>query len=103
MSTKEILVQLRALLDKPEHWTQSQMARNVNSAPVDPTSEEATQWCMAGGLCKITSNKTGTSMYYILARDAISAVVSTRVVNFNDSHTHADVLAAIEEAIKRCD
>lgn len=95
MTTKEILIAARALIEKPEHWMQGAYAAKHGGVHVDPWAVDACAWCAWGAVSKFTPLR-----YFTPAYDALKAVVGC-LPDFNDDNgtTHAEVLAAFDRAI----
>ena len=112
MTTKEILEQARALIERG--WTQGTAARNSNGDHVSATSRHACEWCATGALYAIYEtipnwrDNRRTDEAAILIRAAIpkgSNDFHETIVSFNDAieTTKADMLAVFDEAIARCE
>lgn len=109
MNVNETLVAARALIDSPEKWTTGALARNVEGQP--SSFSEATCFCSIGALRKIRSdtardNIDGMFSLFQEAVDVLTEVLYDRglprdIAFFNDSHTHAEVLALFDEAIEK--
>jgi len=96
VTTLEILEAARALIAEPEHWTKHVRARNRWHEEVSPKSDDARQWCAVGAIersCDIESR----SRLFDLLRDGLPD--RALVGDFNDSHTHAEVLDLFDRAI----
>jgi TolB-like protein len=93
MTIGQVLKAARELIAK--YWTQGDFARNAEGLRVDTRSKDATSWCVMGAIHK--SAETFTE-----SMEAISFLqekVTGNVMRFNDSHTHVEVLAALDKAI----
>lgn len=96
MTTKEILIAARKLIEKPEHWTQRAFATNEIGNPTIPGARTAASWCAEGAVRRVGGDCLAT---YVV-RDLERACGWQGVLTFNDSHTHAEVLAAFDRAIE---
>lgn len=96
MTPREILTAARALIAEPERWTQGAYARDAAGVPVDDSAETAICWCASGALFKFSSLPGADR-----ARSAVASIVGP-IPDFNDHHTHAEVLAAFDKAIASC-
>ena len=112
MTTKEILVKVRGLIERG--WTQNASARNANGDRVAPTSRHACKWCATGALYAIYEtipnwrDDPKTDETSDLVRAALpkrSNDFHKTIIGFNDADntTQADILAVFDEAIARCD
>jgi hypothetical protein len=98
---KDQLEAVYRLIEKPENWTQGAYARSANGALDRHGDDEwvaedaaACQWCLlgAGIKCGIDVGDMYDKLFP-LAREAPH--------EFNDNHTHAEVLALLKSAIDR--
>lgn len=84
MTTLETLKAARKSIENPERWTQG--AFRSNGAR-----------CAASALCN-----TGADMHsYTAAYTIMCDQVGKSLIDFNDTHTHAEVLAAFDAAIAK--
>lgn len=93
MTVKEVLIAARAKIADPVNWTQGEYARNADGA--DCEGDDAVCWCAIGAIQESCDD-------YDTARDALEylhAVMGTYPYHFNDTHTHAEVIAKFDEAI----
>lgn len=86
MTTREILVKARKQIERPERWAGS-------------TTDLINRRCE----CAVTAIAA-------VAPDDMERIVreafhmpSFRLIEFNDSHSHAEVLAAFDKAIAECE
>lgn len=115
MIYRDQLEAVYALLEDPSRWTKEHFARNVNDDPIDDdydanddgeslsdeeqaTHRDACKWCLYGAAykCGIVSD-----MDYASALGVRNVHGVYDVALFNDSHTHAEVLALLRSAIDR--
>lgn len=101
MTTLKALKSARKKIESPINWIQGEYAKNIFDSKVGPTGKNAFCFCAIGALCSVTRKGAWT----VVLDPAFSALQSTigvePVHEFNDSHTHAEVLAAFDEAIAR--
>ncbi|WP_454813801.1 DUF6197 family protein [Labrys neptuniae] len=108
MTPLEILKQARELISVPERWTRGESARDYNGDYVAENSPSAVCWCALGSMSAVNGGHGGG--IYSAARDLLVQAISPIpalteggaigiVAEFNDSHTHAEVLAAFDRAI----
>jgi hypothetical protein len=93
LSVHETLKAMRELLSDKNRWTQVFTARDAKGEQVPSDSPSAVCWCLLGAANKITQYKH----QYSLIRKALNV---NDVAHFNDTHTHAEVLAKLDDAIK---
>lgn len=96
MTTLETLTAAREKIANPGRWTQRSYAKNAKGEHVDPASPAACKWCADGAVWAVRpvapAYKLATAVLDILSGQGSAAV-------FNDSHTHAEVLALFDKAI----
>jgi hypothetical protein len=95
MTPLEILKAARELISVPERWTQGGSARDRDGICVKSASAYAVCWCAAGAVYKTGCNDDAS----LRALRFLDAVSGSTIEPFNDSHTHAEVLAAFDRAI----
>ena len=100
-AVREVLVNARELISKPEAWTKRSYARSAGGDPVVPYSPKAACWCVSGAIS--ISGRDITVRW--AARDAILFAAGTSVMDvptWNDApeRTHAEVLAVFDKAIE---
>lgn len=98
MKTLTLLKKARKLISKEENWTYGSLARSIDGGSAIPNSTDAVCWCSVGALRKFVE------LDFI--HDAVDELIlampeSDRqsATNFNDSHTHVEVLALFDKAI----
>ena len=101
MNTLDVLKAARVRITKPEHWTQGVLARDANGDQLElPRDVNATCWCAVGAL---SAQSFGSALY----GDALDALRCTlpgssfAIGDYNDEHTHAEVLALFDTTINR--
>ena len=102
MNTKEILVTARKRIEEPANWTQGFSALDYDGDPVEPTSEHAQCWCMAGAVYSVLPEGIhGREAFEALERAICGEVNGDAIPNFNDDsrRSHGEVLAMFDHAI----
>lgn len=105
MKISEALIQGKALIEKPEHWTKGAYARNEKGETRWSTDEDATCFCSLGAMGRVTcrleekNDHRGNSIYY-RGVGYLEAAMGECVSVFNDEHAHAEVMAAWDKAIE---
>lgn len=96
----------KALIDSTEKWTQKVYARDAQGIPVEDWSQRATCFCSIGAVWRsVLKPSRDGSPDYVFGKagkmiDALSQVVDeNRIIHFNDSHTHAEVMEVWDKAI----
>lgn len=92
-SPKQVLIAARKLIEKPENWTQGKYRRS---------REDGMSYCSDGALMQADGvlNSGCLSDSYWEACQLLRDNMFGDVVFFNDTHTHAEVLAAFDKAIE---
>ena len=100
MTTKEVLIQARALILKG--WTQEAFARDADGEPVSAKDPDACSWCVVGAVVAAYPDWDNLSkgLWDFLGRFVDEPCPD----EFNDlpETTQTDVLALFDRAIARC-
>jgi len=96
MTTLEALVAVRELLADESRWCKGLFAADEKGFPAAVDDPFARKWCLSGAIEKVAGN--GTVVSIELRR---SLELNGCCSRFNDTHTHAEVLALIDRAIAR--
>lgn len=99
-TTKEILVEARALIATPDRWTQHHQARNANGDLTSAMSAEAVCWCGWGAVWNVSFGADEDRI--IAAEDALSKQTpSLHFPGWQDhvGRNHAEVLEVFDRAI----
>lgn len=83
MNTLEVLIDARALIEKPENWCQEVIQRG-------------NAFCSLGAICFLPAPSESLNAA-LLALELL--VPNSCVATFNDTHSHAEVLALYDRAI----
>jgi hypothetical protein len=107
MTAIDILEGVKALLLDPTKWTQAgHMALKEDGEWVDPTSPEATCWCLYGALIKIMmavipDRKEYEAIASVVVETLYDVIGSSAVLwNDNPSTKHEDVLYILDKSIE---
>lgn len=97
LDTLDTLLAVRELLDNPDNWTTKYFARNRQGNAINPLADEARCWCLLGAWQKVRQevsiNQTSA------AGIALFPVLQASTSWFNDNHSHAYVMRALDRAI----
>lgn len=95
ITVKEVLIAARAKIEDPKNWTQGECARDSKGKEVHSRNERAVCWCSIGAIAH------ASGFYYGFDKTiaALESVIPGSISTFNDTHTHAEVLAKFDEAI----
>lgn len=99
--TLDILIKARELISDPERWTQGVNARNRAGGLTSPENDAAVCWCGIGALCRVAGDDDlhWAKAVVFLHKTAREAGFKD-FPDFNDTSTHAEVLAAFDRAIE---
>ena len=105
----EILVKAKKLIEDYEHWTTHTLARDGKGKGCDPLSNEACSFCSLGAIVNVTQASkyvADRSSYYDEAVELLRLAMYPNNYNefrfigdFNDKHSHEEVLDAYDKAI----
>lgn len=96
-TTREVLIEARKLIEKPDGWCRGTDAKDESGRCVRCDDPHARSFCAVGALARVSDKHEFESAYLALRRG-----LPTRggVATFNDTHTHAEVIAAFDRAIE---
>jgi hypothetical protein len=94
---ESLLTRARKRIEAPERWTQGHEALDANRRSVGPTTAAACQWCATGSLLCESESWSAYEKAWWQLNGALDDDDS--VIMFNDTHTHAEVIAAFDRAI----
>ena len=97
MTPLETLKAARDLISDPARWTQEEAARNAAGKGVMAYGEDAVCWCAFGAIRNVVGpNDDAFDLVFDTFRDKAKVKL---VACFNDTHTHAEVIALFDAAI----
>jgi len=99
----QVLREARELISDPERWAQGAWAKNAPGHSVQTRAPEAVSWCAAGAIYRCAGNSDLSIDTRELLYDVIGSNISPDsghvIAEFNDTHTHAEVLEMFDRAI----
>lgn len=106
----EALVETKALIADPAHWTKDVHARDREGNEVYFNETNAVRWCVDGALAKVCgmSEDWRTTRLYYKANQRLAASVnelwatqftSIGITDINDMHGHPAVMKMLDHAI----
>lgn len=108
MTVKETLIAAKALIDTPDKWTTKGFARDAKGTLLHwgDNWETATCWCSAGAIYAVDTDQVSAVREF--ARAVLPKVdanwddelLDKLVGDWNDNHTHEEVMAAFDKAIE---
>lgn len=96
MKPSDILKDAKAKIEKPENWIQGNYYANSDGQFVG-TWSEADCFCSLGALRAANKIENDFSLRGV---DYLEEAMESEIDAFNDTHKHAEVLAAFDKAIK---
>lgn len=97
MNALEILIDVRELLSNPNKWALGVLATDAIGQACKPLDDESCCWCLAGAI--LACCKAGGE--FEEAESCLTPYTGKSLVEFNDSHTHQEVLKALDKAISK--
>ncbi|SKB62712.1 DUF6197 family protein [Sphingopyxis flava] len=91
---------IRDLLADPQRWTQHYCGRTIEGTPITVPAREAVCFCLMGAIYQTQGSDFGGNINEIEDHLNASPLLNgVSYVRFNDTHTHAEVLALLDERI----
>ena len=103
---KQVLINARALIADPAHWTSCTLARTAEDYVVDWYDRSATKWCGMGAIYRAAYDfVSDTKEARRIGNEVAKSVCPTRwhrggLPTLNDAHGHAMVLAVFDKALQ---
>lgn len=93
LETRETLIEARALIEDPKHWTQGTMQTTVRGGPFG--SRSITAYCAVGAIAKVRGG-------VLKIDDCLVAFwpIVGGIMGYNDGSSHECVLQAFDAAIE---
>lgn len=91
------LLAAKTLISDPADWTRCALARRENGRECGPITAGAIKWCALGVVYAVDASNFGE-------RSALTHLLECsggNIASFNNSHTHAEVMALFDRAIAR--
>lgn len=104
----EFLIGAKKLIEDPTKWTRGWFAKDFNGEHISAIDENAVCFCSLGALERYDGQPLPINKYHPLtgepynsrfAQDYLVEVMGCAVEDFNDDHTHAEVMKKWDEAI----
>lgn len=100
MDTVEILEKARELISVESRWTQGSYAKDGNGEGTFPWGEDAVCFCALGAIKKAGDFRNDCSEPALfLGRVLRDRTGFVSIDEYNDSHSHADILSLFDHAI----
>ena len=102
---KQVLINARALIADPAHWTSCTLARTADDHVVGWYDRSATKWCAQGAIYRAAYDLVGDRKEATrIGNEVASSILPRRwlsgaLPNVNDGRGHAAVLAVFDEAL----
>lgn len=98
----EDLTRIKSLIEKPENWTQNYYAKDEYGMTIHSSSDAAVCFCTLGALHRvIPMGSRGHTNRRADVRELLESLMGDDgVAQFNDTHTHEEVIAVFDKAIE---
>lgn len=96
-TVKDVLIAARAKISDPARWTRGSSAKTKHGSLTYSKDSAAVCWCAAGAVVSAVEDSNSPEADAALRSLRIS--MNGPIPLFNDTHTHAEVLAKFDEAI----
>lgn len=106
MKVSAFMTEAKRVIEDPANWTTGWFAKDEFGTMVDSLSENATCFCSLGALERYAKRELEEDLVggvRSLSREAqhrLECVMGMAVEDFNDYHTHSEVMTMWDEAIK---
>ena len=101
---KQVLINARALVADPAHWTRRTFARTADGHAIAWYDHSATKWCATGAIYRAAYDLVGDPNEAVRIGHLVVKSVSPGrwlpVASINDVLGHAAVLAAFDKALE---
>jgi hypothetical protein len=95
-TTKDILIKAREIISDEKNWTQKAQARDKDGHEVSYLRPWAVCFCSVGAVERAS---IGHPRRALAALDFLSGEICSNIAEFNDTSSHAEVLAMFDKAI----
>ena len=86
-SVRDVLIDAKAQIENPENWRQGEFGFSTNAT------------CAFGAVVRGANRLNASKDVFHAVSASIDGAAHGSVIRFNDSHTHAEVLALFDRAI----
>jgi hypothetical protein len=107
INAKTVLQSVRAMIANEDHWCQQRYAEDACGCEDDPVSGNPVAFCPLGAARRVIGVPWGIqSEVFLEVSDALYVASHAAdgscegIAEFNDYHSHAEVLRVIDEAIQ---
>lgn len=102
--TLEVLIKAREIIADPKRWTQGWYAKDCDGVMTDSMNADAVCWCSMGALTKAAHAIDNREAKYLATRVLADVIdqkfVAYSVLDYNDHHSHEEVLQMFDKAIE---
>ena len=102
---KQVLINARALIADPAHWTRRTIARTANGRKVEWHDQSATKWCAMGAMYRAAYDLVGDQKQAVrIGNDLANSIRPRRWLRgglplINDVRGHTVVLAVFDKTL----
>lgn len=103
---KQVLINARALIADPAHWTRGTLACDANGRTVEWHDQSATKWCAMGAIYRAAYDLVGDQREATRIGDEVAKTVRPNrwfgggLPVINDARGHAAVLKVFDKALE---
>jgi len=95
---KNILIKAKAVIANPDNWIQNSMAQGIDGWQTSVSDPQACKFCSVGAIYKVNGSMNSVTELARIALEKNTGGLSLDM--FNDTHTHQEVMALFDTAIK---
>ena len=102
---KQVLINARALIANPQHWTTRTLACGADGRHVEWHDRSASKWCAVGAIYRAAYDLVGNQKEAMRIGDKVANSIcrrrwfGTALPTVNDAQGHAAVLAVFDKAL----
>jgi hypothetical protein len=102
VTTVEVLIAAKTLIEDPERWTQHEYALRADGSGTFSLDVDARQWCATGALQRVQDSQIAseTTEAFIILESAARTLDIDGIVGVNDDLGHAAVMQMYNKAIE---
>ena len=103
---KQVLINARALIADPAHWTRGTLASTSDDHQVEWYDHSATKWCAMGAIYRAANDLVGNPKEATRISNEVATSVCplgwlrVSLPTINDARGHAAVLAVFDKALQ---
>ncbi|BAT61856.1 hypothetical protein GJW-30_1_04418 [Variibacter gotjawalensis] len=99
-SAKQHLQAARKLIARPEAWTRGTYGRGPDRKAARIGTDEISCWCLIGAIKAVDPDNSEEAMEWLRLTLRYEYGDFISISHFNDTHSHQEILAALDRAIE---